>query len=190
MSNTQGPFGLRPVRNLSGAAPTYQTSVYLILSSYGSKIGTGDVVKLVSGYIQIAATTDHPILGVFMGCEYYDTYLQKKVFTPQWVAPTTATSPVTAYVIDDTNVIFEAQSSGSAITQANIGSTVKFTGNGAPNSLSGISTLAIDQTTLGSTATFPLMVTGLGLKYGNDNTSSYNTVEVKLNDQALQANNS
>ena len=190
MSNTQAPFGLRPVRNLSGAAPTYQTSVYQILSTNSNKFGTGDVVKFSSGYIDKAATTDHPILGVFQGCEYYDTYLQKKVFFPAWLAPTTAVAPITAYVIDDCNVIFEVQSSGAAITIANVGQTAKFTGNGAPSTTTGISTLAIDQATLATTTTFPLMVTGLGLKIGNDNTSSFNVVEVKLNDQALIANNS
>lgn len=58
-----------------------------------------------------AATTitngNVPILGVFMGCEYWvnGTYYNQEY----WVAGTPATSEVKAYVIDDPNVIWDVQ---------------------------------------------------------------------------------
>lgn len=191
MANTNAPFGMRPLRNVFGSVPTYQQTAYQIVWNNANTFGTGDIVKLSAGYVDVAGTTDHPVLGVFVGCEYYDPNQNKILFMPQWRAPVlNSTLTPTAYVIDDPNVVFEVQSSGAAVTIANIGSTAKFTGNGAPNALTGVSTLALDAANIGSTTTYPLMILGPSQKIGVDNTSSYNTVEVKLNDQALVANNS
>jgi len=54
-----------------------------------------------------AAGTNPPIVGVFMGCEYWvnGTYYNQEY----WVAGTPATSVVKAYVIDDPNVIWDVQ---------------------------------------------------------------------------------
>lgn len=53
------------------------------------------------------AGTTPPIVGVFMGCEYWvnGTYYNQEY----WVQGTPATSEVKAYVIDDPNVIFDVQ---------------------------------------------------------------------------------
>ena len=54
-----------------------------------------------------AAASIPPIVGVFMGCEYWvnGTYYNQEY----WVAGTPATSVVKAFVIDDPNVIFDVQ---------------------------------------------------------------------------------
>lgn len=191
MANIQAPWGLRWLRNQLGSAPTAQQTQYQIAYNYGTKIATGDIVKLTSGYVQSAATTDHPILGVFVGCEYFDNVQQKKVFFPQWATPTlNSTILVYAYIIDDPQAIFEVQAGPGNVTQANIGSTAKFLGNATPNSLTGQSGLYLDTGNIAATTTYPLMITGLGQRIGNDNTSNFNTVEVKLNDQVFIGNNS
>lgn len=52
-------------------------------------------------------TTAPPIVGVFMGCEYWvnGTYYNQEY----WVGGTPATSDVKAYIIDDPNVIWDVQ---------------------------------------------------------------------------------
>jgi hypothetical protein len=54
-----------------------------------------------------AAGTNPPIVGVFMGCEYWvnGTYYNQEY----WVGGTPATSEVKAFVIDDPNVIWDVQ---------------------------------------------------------------------------------
>lgn len=190
MANSNAPFGLRPVRRLDGAAPNYQAQKFKIAYNNSNSMGTGDLVKLLTtGYIDVAGATDHPCLGVFAGCEYFDTTAQKKIFSPAWRAPSiTSTIVVTAYVIVDTQMIFEVQSSAGPTTIASLGSTAKITGNGAPNAYSGQSVLALDSTTLADTTnTYPLMVVGLSDKVGNDNSSAYNIVEVVLNDTMFKS---
>lgn len=187
MANSNTPFGLRPLRRIDGAAPNYQLNAYKVLESDTTKIGTGDLVKLSSGYVARAAATDTPVLGVFAGCEWYDTTIQRKIFSPQWTGTTSAIAPVTAYVIDDVNTVFEIKSSGTVITVADIGKTAKIATATDP-SASGISTEKLDQTSLATNQlTYPLKVVGLGKGQENDNTASYNTVEVVLNATVLKA---
>ncbi len=188
MSNTLAPFGLRPVRRLDGAAPNYQTNNYLISTSQTHKIGTGDLVKsdaTYAGYVDYAAATDTPVLGVFAGCEWYDTSVAKKIFSTQWTGTTTAIAPITCYVYDDVNIVYEIQSSnGGPVTQSQIRQNAKIgtVGPGAPNTTNGISTEYLDFATVATAqATYPLKVIGLSQKVGNDNTSVYNLVEVVLN---------
>ena len=185
MENSNTPFGLRPLRRLDGAAPNYQMNAYRIAYNNSNSIGVGDLVKMLStGYIDVAGAADNPCLGVFAGCEYYDNIVKRKIFNPAWLAPSLAsTAEVTAYVYTDTSLVFEVQSKTGPVTITNIGQTAKISGNGAPNTSTGISTLVLDDATLGdTTATYPLMVVGLSGKIGNDNTSAYNIVEVVLND--------
>ena len=188
MANSNAPFGLRPVRRLDGAAPNYQTNPYQINTANTNKIGTGDLVKFSSsnnGYIDIAGATDTPVLGVFSGCEWYDTGLQKKVFSPQWTGTTTAVAPITAYVYDDYNIVYQIQSgAGGPVTIANVRANAKIsaTGVGAPNATTGISTEFLDVASIATNqATYPLKIVALSTTIGNDNTSAFNLVEVILN---------
>ena len=195
MSNPNAPFGFRPVRRLDGAAPTYQTNKYLISTANTTGIGTGDVVKFDgtnAGYIALALTTDAPVLGIFAGCEWFDTSQAKKIFQTQWTGVTTVASgtTITAYVYDDVQIVFEAQSkggSGAVVAQSALRQNAKF-GTGTPNSVTGISTETLDETTLATNqATYPFKVVGLSQKVGNDNTSQYNVIEVVLNNTNYKA---
>jgi hypothetical protein len=185
MSNPNAPFGFRPVRRLDGAAPNYQTNKYLISTANTNTFGTGDVVKFDgsnAGYIDKAATTDAPVLGIFAGCEWFDTGQQKKIFSAQWTGVSTAAAAPSAFVYDDTNIVFEAQSkSGTVVAQSALRQNAKF-GTGTTNATTGISTQTLDDSTLATNqATYPFKVVGLSQKVGNDNTSGYNLVEVVLN---------
>ena len=198
MSNTSAPWGLRWLRNLNGSAPTAQQNNYNIAYNYGSNIFTGDLVILSSGYINVASAASHPVLGVFLGCEYFDTTLKKQMYMPAWLQPTlTSTIVVTAYVCDDPNAVFEIQAGNSTttgVTQANVGSAAKIVASAGSTTtyqsgfLLDVGNIAAAGTG-GGGANYPIQIVGLGQRVGNDNTSAYNTVEVKLNDQSLSSIN-
>ena len=186
MANANAPFGLRPVRRLDGAAPNYQTNQYQINTANTNKIGCGDIVKFSSGnagYIDVAAASDTPILGVLSSAEWYDTSVQKKIFSPWWYGSTTAVAPINAQVYDDVNIVYEIQSnSAGPVVQSNVRNNARVATVTAPNSTTGISTEVLDAATItGGQATYPLKIVGLSQKVGNDNTLVYNIVEVILN---------
>jgi len=131
------PFGLRPYSHLNGGADDIRTnSNYVIDTVTASTLNKGDpvifapliadsvvtpyykggqstitryapTVNLQAGNNPTTVTTAPPIVGVFMGCEYWvnGTYYNQEY----WVAGTPATSVVKAYVIDDPNVIYDVQ---------------------------------------------------------------------------------
>ena len=191
MSNTLAPFGLRPVRKIDGTPPNYATIQREILYSDTTQIFKGDLVKDGgAGYIAKAVynSTSHDLLGVFDGCEYYDTALARPVFSPYWTGVTTALSgSVFGYVIVDLDLIFEVQSSGAAaVPRSDIGTNATFVAAPAGNTTTGQSTLALNADTTATTDTFPMRITGLSQRVNNDNASANNIVEVVLNDAALK----
>jgi len=87
MSNVQAPFGFRPVRRLDGAQPNYKVTTRYIAYNYSSKIAKGDpVATLNTGYIGLGASSAQ-ILGIFLGCKYYDPGTNRTQWYDQWTAP-------------------------------------------------------------------------------------------------------
>lgn len=188
MANSNSPFGLRPVRRIDGAAPNYQTNPYQISTANTNKIGCGDIVKFDgsnAGFIDVAAATDTPVLGVLSACEWYDTAFKQKIFSPWWTGTTTAVAPITAYVYDDYNIVYEVQSgTGGPVTIASVRKNAKVlsTGVNAPNATTGLSTEALDVASIATgQAAYPMKIVGLSQRVGNDNASNFNVVEVILN---------
>jgi len=168
MANTYAPNGFQMVNQFEGYAPNYTLTTRLISSANTNKIGYGDVVQsLNTGFIDIAATTNTQVLGVFFGCEYYDTAQQGgfgQQFSRQWPGVTTASGNILAYVCQDPTAVFQAQVSGAtAITNSSIGMNVNFTANGVPNTI-GFSTAAVDGTSVSTTNTLPFRIVGLSLQ--------------------------
>ncbi len=191
MSNTFAPFGLRPARKIDGTPPNYAVQQRAILYSDTTAIFKGDLVKDGgAGYIAKALfnSSSHDMLGVFDGCEYYDTSLARPVFSPYWTGVSTALSgSVVGYVINDLDLIFEVQSTGAAaVPITDIGTNATFVAAPAGNTTTGISTLALNADTTATTSTFPMRITGLSQRVNNDNASQYNIVEVILNDQTFK----
>ena len=185
MSNVNAPFGLRAVRKISGDMPNYSLVQRQILSTYNTAIGQGDlVIDAGSGYIQkgVYNDTSSDFFGVFDSCTYYDSTHAKTIFSNQWPAPGTALAgSVFANIIVDTDLIFEVQSNGgSGVTLAQIGLNATFVATPAV-ATTGLSTLALDQTSVQTTSTLPLRIVGLSQRVNNDNASEYNVVEVILN---------
>lgn len=188
MANTNAPFGFRVARRHDGVDANFAMTPAAILNGYATAIYRGDLVKRAAGtgYIQRAAAGNQ-VTGVFWGCQYFDTVQQRYVFLPQYPASATASAgDVTCFVIDDSNLEFEAQLSG-VITgvYAGINADVVAT---AGNTLSGFSAEAVNSATVATTATFPLRIVGFSTNVANDPTSSFAIVRVKLNNSDDRSN--
>jgi len=160
-----GPYGLVPVKLLSGSPFVGVTRHFKIASGYNTAIFYGDAVKLVTGGTVERDTFDAAmtLVGVFLGCTYTDPNLGYKVFRQSYPASTVA-SDIEAYVVDATDVLFKAAvvSSGTTIgdlAQTDIGANVAGVDN-TGDSTSGNSRCAISHTSA-TTNTLPFRIVGL-----------------------------
>ena len=190
-TNVLTPNGLLYSRTLVGA-PTSQLTVRTIKAGYGSAIGVGDLVKTLTGagnqgYLGISAFNDTGGCGVFVTVyPYYDKTYQSIQHGLNGSYPTAAnpSADIPAAVIMDPFTVFRAQVSGGPWAQTWLGNNINWlsTTNGAPNT-AGISTLALDGTTVGTSNTLPFRIVGLAGTPGGPqdpaNTNPY--IEVTLN---------
>lgn len=173
MANTQGYFGLRPVRTLSGTPfNDGMTGEYTISTGYTTSLFTGDAVTLSADGTIIAAGTA-PIVGVFMGCEYVDASGRKR-FAKYWDGLTTHTD-VKAYVADSPDLVCQIQVDDMAFALTDVGTRGDFA-KGTGSTSNGRSGGFID--TLVTTAA-QLGVLRLAPVTGNE-TGAYATVEVSI----------
>ena len=160
-----GPYGLVPVKLLSGSPFMGVMRHYQIASGYGTAIFQGDAVKLVTGGTVERDTFDAAMtpIGVFMGCSYTDPNLKYKVFRQSYPASTVA-SDIEAYVVDATDVLFKVAvvSSGTTIgdlAQTDVGANVAGVDN-TGDSVTGNSRCAISDTSA-TTNTLPFRIVDL-----------------------------
>lgn len=160
-----GPYGLVPVKLLSGSPFMGVMRHYQIASGYGTAIFQGDAVKLVTGGTVERDAFDAAMtpIGVFMGCSYTDPNLKYKVFRQSYPASTVA-SDIEAYVVDATDVLFKVAvvSSGTTIgdlAQTDVGANVAGVDN-TGDSVTGNSRCAISDTSA-TTNTLPFRIVDL-----------------------------
>lgn len=185
MANQNSPFGFISSNNLSGATPSFLQVQQPILYSDTTKIFRGDPVELSSGYVTQGTAGTDPIYGVFVGCSYFSVSQRMQTYSNYWPGADVATNAIViADVIVDPAAEFIVQSSGTAITQADIGRNANFT-IGTGNTLTGLSGASLNQASLAVTGTLPFKVVGLVTAPpgapGRDAASSYNWVRVKAN---------
>ena len=134
MANQDAPFGFRQVGGL-GSRPTSEgTSKYVIASGFADSIYSGDIVEfgagtsengtsIAAGYVGTAAETSSiRNVGIFNGCFYEDPTTSKPTWKNYWPASTAAEAQ--AFVYDNPDDLFEAQSEGT-IVRATVGSGVE-----------------------------------------------------------------
>lgn len=160
-----GPYGLVPVKLLSGVPYVGTVRHYSIASGYGTAIFYGDAVKLVTGGTVERDTFDAAMtpIGVFMGVSYTDPNTGQKTFRQNYIASTVA-SDIEAYVCDATDVLFKVAvvSSGTTIGDlaiTDIGANVAGVDN-TGDSTSGNSRCAISDTSA-TTNTLPFRIVDL-----------------------------
>lgn len=174
MANTDAAFGLRPVRHSGGG--TIRLSEYTIASGYNTDLFYGDPVKSTGTGRNIEiGTGGGNILGMFCGCEYTET-TGREVFSKRWPASTTVQtgSTVKASVIDDHQVVFEAQCDED-IVEADIGNTADLI-SGTGDSTTEKSGWEIDSSSVGTGAQIKLL--GLSPAIHNDNSNDYGNFAV------------
>ena len=178
-----GPYGLVPVKLVSGVPFVGVTRHYKIASGYATSIFAGDAVKLVTGGTVERDTFDAAMtpIGVFMGCSYTDATLGK-VFRQYFPAGTVA-SDIEAYVVDATDVLFKVAvvSSGTTIGDlalTDIGANVAGVDN-TGDTASGNSRCAISDTSA-TTNTLPFRIVGL-VEETKNTSGGYTEAYVKWN---------
>lgn len=176
MATTATPYGLRPVKRADGMPYAGATSEYLIdPAGEATNLFYGQVVHIgADGYIALSTatgadgttnalptgTTLTGSLGVFVGCEYVNAQgqvINAQTYPSGYAAPTG--TAIKAYVVDDPNVLFQAQLDG-AIDQSDIGANTFFAAaqsTSTGNTRTGNSTSALDATTVTTTAAFRIV---------------------------------
>ena len=172
MATTASPYGLRPVKRADGMPYAGATSQFLIdPAGEATNLFYGQVVHIgADGYIALstatgadATTNAFPTgtnltgsLGVFVGCSFINAQGQQ-IFSQFY--PSGTTGVATAYVVDDPNVLFEAQLDGAA-DQSDVGANTFFATAQTTNTGStrtGNSTSALDATTVTTSAAFRIV---------------------------------
>jgi hypothetical protein len=170
MATTASPYGLRPVNRVDGMPYAGATQTFLINpAGTATNLFYGQVVLInADGYIALATATGADIttnnlggssvgaIGVFVGCEYVNA--QGQVINAQYY-PSGTTGVVTAKVITDPNVVFQAQLDGSG-AQTVLGTNTFFAAaqsTSTGSTQTGNSTSALDATVQTAAAAFRIV---------------------------------
>ena len=191
MATTASPYGLRPINRVDGMPYAGATETFLIdPAGEATNIFYGQVVIIgADGYLAISTATGADIttnnlggsgvgaIGVFVGCEYVNA--QGQVIYSQYY-PSGTTGVVTAKVITDSNVAFQAQLDGSG-AQTVLGTNTFFAAaqsTSTGSTQTGNSTSALDATVQTAAAAFRIV--GFVSSAGD----AYTDVLVKFNPSA------
>jgi hypothetical protein len=170
MATTASPYGLRPVNRVDGMPYAGATQTFLIdPAGEATNIFYGQVVIIgADGYLAISTATGADIttnnlggdgvgaIGVFVGCEYVNA--QGQVINAQFY-PSGTTGVVTAKVITDPSVVFQAQLDGSG-AQTVLGTNTFFAAvqsTSTGSTRTGNSTSALDATVQTAAAAFRIV---------------------------------
>lgn len=199
MATTAAPYGLRPVKRADGMPYAGATSQYLIdPAGEATNLFYGQVVIIgADGYIALATgtgsdlttnsisgTTGVGAIGVFVGCEYVNSSGQL-VQAQYYPSGTANGGTIKAYVVDDPNVLFQAQLDGTG-AQTVIGTntffaTAQTTSTGSTST--GNSTSALDATVQTAAAAFRIVA------HVSPASDAFPDVLVKFNPGAHQMTN-
>ena len=175
MANQDASFGLKPVRMMGGSPYTGGQSRYRIANNYGTNIFQGDLVMQVTGGgVEIHADGGTvPIVGVFNGCTYTDPTTNEPVFSNYYPA-STAAADVIAFIIDDSNVVFEVQADATFPVADLLGNfDVVYTNAGS--TVTGISGAELEVSTGATTAGLPLKAIDISGDPENSDVATANT---------------
>lgn len=188
MSMTNSPYGLRAVNRNDGLPYAGATSQFLIdPAGLASNLFNGQVVLInANGYIALATATGADLTtnnlggnglggwGVFVGCSYVNAQGQQ-IYSQYY--PSGTTGVVTAYVITDPNVTFQAQLDGQ-VTQAALGANTFFSAaqsSSTGSTQTGNSNSALESTVVTTAAAFKI------IGFASPLTDTYTEVLVKFN---------
>jgi hypothetical protein len=183
MANTNKPFGLRPIGNLSATGAQKQYG-YTINDNQSGAIYQGDLVTVYDGYlVKFAPATHTAAVGVFNGCSYIDPTSGKPTWKNYYPGSVNITSgSIVAEVLDDPAQLFLIQADED-IVQADIGKNADITASTTGSTVNGISAGTLDSSTIANTAALNLKI--VALYSSPDNAfGDYAVVVVKVNEHA------
>lgn len=182
MPNFNKPSGLTPVKYLGGADWDGKVNQYFIAAAdtnpffVGDLVdltGTGDATRGIQGIT--LATAGNPAVGVVVavgtnaeGGPYINPSDLSKTFRPSGAQAV----PYYAAVVDDPNVIFEAQESTGALVAANVSRNANIV-YAAPAAGVLVSGTMINSASQAVTATLNLKLLGLQRKYDQGSLNTY-----------------
>ena len=198
MATAAAPYGLRPVKRTDGMPYAGATSQYLIdPAGEATNLFYGQVVIIgADGYIALSTATGADIttnnlggngvgaIGVFVGCEYVNSSWQL-VQAQYYPSGTANGGTIKAYVVDDPNVLFQAQLDGTG-AQTIIGTNTFFAAvqsTSTGSTATGNSTSALDATVQTAAAAFRIVA------HVSPASDAFPDVLVKLNPGAHQMTN-
>jgi hypothetical protein len=188
MSMTNTPYGLRAINRNDGMPYAGATSQFLIdPAGEATNLFFGQAVIIgADGYIALSTATGADLTtnnlggdsmgawGVFVGASYINSQGQQ-IYGQYY--PSGTTGVVTAYVITDPNVTFQAQLDGQ-VTQAALGANTFFAAvqsTSTGNTRTGNSTSALESTVVTTAAAFKI------IGFASPLTDTYTEVFVKFN---------
>ena len=190
MALTATPYGLIPVNRIDGMPYAGATSQFLIdPAGEATNLFYGQVVIIgADGYIALSTATGADIttnnlgganvgaIGVFVGCSYVNAQGQQ-IYGQYYPSGTSNGGPITAYVVTDPNVVFQAQLDGSG-AQTVLGTNTFFAAaqsTSTGSTRTGNSTSALESTVVTTAAAFKI------IGFASPLTDTYTEVLVKFN---------
>jgi hypothetical protein len=190
MATTATPYGLIPVNRIDGMAYAGATSQFLIdPAGEATNLFYGQVVIIgADGYIALSTATGADLttnnlggsslgaIGVFVGCSYVNAQGQQ-IYAQYYPSGTANGGPITAYVVTDDSVTFQAQLDGT-ITQAALGANTFFAAaqsTSTGSTRTGNSTSALESTVVTTAAAFKI------IGFASPVTDAFPDVLVKFN---------
>ena len=188
MAATASPYGLRPINRIDGMPYAGATSQFLIdPAGEGTNLFYGQVVIIgADGYIALSTATGADLttnnlggsslgaIGVFVGCSYINAQGQQ-IYGQYY--PSGTTGVVTAYVVTDDSVTFQAQLDGVA-DQSDLGANTFFAAvqsTSTGSTRTGNSTSALESATQTAAAAFKI------IGFASPVTDAFPDVLVKFN---------
>ena len=172
MAATSSPYGLRPVNRTDGMPYAGATSQFLIdPAGEATNLFYGQVVIIgADGYIALSTATGADLTtnnlggdsmgawGVFVGCSYVNAQGQQ-IYAQYYPSGTANGGAITAYVITDPSVTFQAQLDGVA-DQSDLGANTFFAAaqsTSTGSTRTGNSTSALESTVVTTAAAFKII---------------------------------
>lgn len=184
MSSILAPFGLRPNLHVSGVLRQFAGT---IASAFGTNIFQFAPVAISNDAgggdgTLIPAAAGGRAIGSFMGVEYTLTATGRRTVSNWWSSGTVATD-IVAYYTRDPWMTYEIQANGS-IAQADLGNQADWTANGSANgsTVTGMSTVALNQATLTSTGNAGLRIVGFSNYVDNTIGDAFTIVMVEISE--------
>lgn len=187
MANVNSPFGLRPVKTLSGGYTGRVIRCY-VPSSDGTALYVGDPVLWggsadTSGEAPTVgictAGATNKIFGIILGFDIDPnnlTYTYRPASTARYVH----------VLIPTEDTVFEVQDDGSAVlTVDNVGSNANLVAGSGGSTTSGLSSWMLDATTPGSDATYQVTIIGASSRLDNEVGAAYCKWLVTVNLRSL-----